>query len=458
MRVGRFVLTILAGFAVATAAQADRVKYASFVIDADSGDVLHARRADELRYPASITKVMTLYMLFDAIEAEKIALDDPIQFSRSAAAQPPSKLGIPAGGSITVEQAIGALVVKSANDVAYAVGETLAGSETAFADGMTRRARALGMTRTRFKNASGLPNPDQVTTARDIARLTAAIRRDFPEHYKRFSMREFRFKGRTYTNHNKLLGRVEGVDGVKTGYINASGFNLAASAKRDGHRIDAVVFGGRTGASRNAHMTELIEAAFKRIAERGLVLARAPSPRLKPGAADDPLGAVLIAAATPAEAPTPGPSADDSQAVQQILASLSDALGAAAQAEGPSPVVIPPTGAPAVEADAPHQARPQPLRRSGGPSTAAATEWAVQIGAFRDAEQADALLMAIADMQIAGLERAEPIVQNAEQGAGDGLYRARFAGLSRSQARAACQTLTSRGSACLAVPSARSDS
>ncbi len=215
--------------------------YASIVIDANSGRILQATNPDALRFPASITKVMTLYLLFEQLERGKLSLTSPIVMSPTAARQAPSKLGIRPGRSITVEQAILALVTKSANDVAVAVAEAIGGTEPAFAQMMTAKAHALGMSRTRFLNASGLPNPHQVTTARDLTRLGRAIRSHFPRYYAYFSTPSFRFGRANMRNHNKLLGRVRGVDGIKTGYTRASGFNLLTSAQYGNRRIIAVL-------------------------------------------------------------------------------------------------------------------------------------------------------------------------------------------------------------------------
>lgn len=219
--------------------------YATIVVDAKTGAVLSEQNADQANYPASLTKMMTLYLVFDALERHQLTLKQPIAVSRHAATQAPSRLGLTAGQTITVEQAILALVTKSANDAAVAIGEELGGTESRFAEMMTRRARRLGMSSTTFRNASGLPNPSQVTTARDIATLGRALWRDFPQYYPYFSRDRFTYRGRVIANHNVLLRTYPGADGIKTGYIRASGYNLAASAVRNGRRIVAVVLGGR---------------------------------------------------------------------------------------------------------------------------------------------------------------------------------------------------------------------
>ena len=244
-------------------------KYAAIVIDASNGEVLYERNSRELRYPASLTKMMTLFMLFEALDRDMVSLDTPITVSANAARKPPSKIGFRAGQTIDVRSAILALCVRSANDVAAAVAEHLGGSEERFAAMMTARARELGMVSTTFRNASGLPDEGQRTTARDMAVLSVALRQRFPHHYHYFANREFAYAGKVIRGHNDLLGRVPGVDGLKTGYIRASGFNLATSVGRGGRRIVAVVMGGETAKSRNAHMEQLIETYLPRASRPG---------------------------------------------------------------------------------------------------------------------------------------------------------------------------------------------
>jgi len=233
--------------------------YAAIVVDANSGSVLHNTSADSLRYPASLTKIMTLYLLFEQLEAGKLRLDSRLDISEHAAQQAPSKLDLRPGQTISAEDAIRALVTKSANDAAVVVAEALGGDEETFARMMTRKARALGMSRTVYANASGLPDEDQLTTARDQATLGRAIQDRFPRQYRYFATPAFVFQGRAMRNHNKLLGRVEGVDGIKTGYTRASGFNLVSSVRRGHRHIVAVVIGGSSGGARDARMRMLIE-------------------------------------------------------------------------------------------------------------------------------------------------------------------------------------------------------
>ncbi len=262
---GRRHRSWLVGFALiacfaATPALAER--YAALVVDLDTDQVLFERYADASRYPASLTKLMTLYLTFQALEQGTLTLDQHLPVSALAAAQPPSKIGVKVGGAIPVRTAINALVVKSANDVAVVVAEALGGTESSFAQMMTDQARKLGMSRTTFRNASGLPDSGQISSARDMYRLARALITDYPQYYRLFSQTRFQYAGKTYTTHNRVMQRYAGADGMKTGYIRASGFNLITSAERNGVRLIGVVFGGRTGASRDAHMEELLDAGF----------------------------------------------------------------------------------------------------------------------------------------------------------------------------------------------------
>ena len=245
-------------------------RYAAYVIDANTGEVLYEKNADSPRYPASITKLMTLYLAFEALQAGKLSLSDRVYVSSHAANVAPSKLGVRAGDSVSVDEAIRGMTVKSANDMATAMAEKIGGSEGKFAALMTLRAQELGMANTQYVNASGLPDSRQISTAHDIAVLSRALMRDFPQYYPYFSLRSFEFRGRTIPGHDHLLGAVPGVDGLKTGYTAASGFNLASSALRDGKRIIGVVLGGSSVAARDEHMEDLLNTSFSVIHRRSL--------------------------------------------------------------------------------------------------------------------------------------------------------------------------------------------
>lgn len=270
-------------------------------MDADTGRILHAVNPDVRRFPASLVKMMTLYMLFDALEKGKLKPNQQLKVSRVAAGRSPSKLGLKRGERIRVRDVIGALVTKSANDAATVASEAIGGTERRFGRMMTAKARQLGMKRTTFRNASGLPHYAQRSTARDMAILARALVRDFPKYYGNFSRKTFVFRGRTYRNHNRLMKRYHGMDGLKTGYIRASGYNLAASAVRDGRRIIVVVFGGKSPKWRDRQVAGLLNRGFMRLpAKRNVLVAKAK-----------PTRKVVTAAIAPAPAPTPRPSRNE---------------------------------------------------------------------------------------------------------------------------------------------------
>ncbi len=375
-------------------------KYAGVVVDAATGKILYADHANSRRYPASLTKMMTLYLTFEGLEKGKFDLATKIKVSRHAASEPASKIWLRAGSYITVKDAMHALVTKSANDAATALGEFLAGSETKFGKMATRKARSLGMKNTVFRNAHGLPDRRQYTTARDMARLGIALRRDFPNHYAIFKTRSYRYGKTTLRSHNRLVGKVRGVDGIKTGYINASGFNLVTSAKHDGRSIVAVVMGGRTARSRDAHMRDLIHRYMPKASRdfkrqgRSMLVAKADT-------------------SLPIQAPLP-------------IARVQD-----------------------VEQRAFEQSTVDSVTTSSVPMSA--TEgWSVQIGAFPD-EAAATRYLAGAKQKLGyklGMMRqsVEPYLSS-----NSNVYRARFVGFSsKSEAWAACAEMKKHGFSCWA--------
>ncbi len=282
----RLAVLALCGIGVLSPTAAD-ARYASIVIEAETGKVLHAVNADTRNFPASLTKMMTLYLAFEALDAGRLELGQKLRVSRVAAGRSPSKLGLRRGQTIAVRDIIGTLVTKSANDAATVLAEALAGSERAFGRVMTRKATALGMTKTTFRNASGLPHWRQRSTARDMATLARALVRDFPHHYHYFALKSYRYAGRSFRNHNRLLSHYDGADGIKTGYIRSSGYNLAASAERGGRRLITVVFGGKSPRWRDRHVARLMNRGFaaldaRRPAARRSAAAWPPSPRSKP--------------------------------------------------------------------------------------------------------------------------------------------------------------------------------
>ena len=392
---------------------AHAAKYAAIVIEEDSGRVLFARNADKLRYPASLTKIMTLYLLFEDISAGRLTLKSRIPVSKVAAGRSPSKLYLKPGQSISAEQAIYALMTKSANDVATAVAEKLAGTERAFAKRMTRKARALGMSRTTFRNASGLPHSKQRSTARDMARLAIALRRDFPQYFKYFSTKSFNWKGRKFGNHNKLLSKFDGTDGIKTGYINASGFNLVATTERNGVRLVGVVFGGKTGKSRDKHMISLLNRQFERI--KPVQVKSTPLPATPLSRPDNFLAANLLP-----EFQKP-PVTNDLQIASRPLV----------RAETISP-------APLVNTLSRQVSVPPPL-------------WSIQVGSFT--RRVSAHKAAIKARQTArDTLNLTPAELSVVTRGGLPLWRVRFRNLDENRARAACAALLSAGSTCIALP------
>lgn len=412
-----FAILILAAATTLSPARAAS-RYASIVVDNHTGRVLYARNADASRYPASLTKIMTLYMLFDGLKSGKITLNSPLKVTAHAAKQPPSKLGLKPGQSIRVVDAIRALVTKSANDVAAVIAENSAGTEAGFARLMTMKAREIGMTRTTFRNASGLPNAHQVTTARDMATLSRRIMQDFPDHYGYFRLKYFSYKGQRYRNHNGLLFSYKGTDGIKTGYTRASGFNLAASVRRGSKHIVAVVMGGKTSKSRNQHMQSLLNRTFpKAIARTRPVPAQryaAPSLPLR-----NPLRMHPVAIASRAPKHT---AALPPATVRARPPGIAMARAATAVTEQASPLP---------------KARP-------------ADEFHVQVGAYSSQTEAVARLNAVqakAQSIVAGYDPITLPFPNPKRY----LFRARFAGFSRSTAQQVCSRLIRKSISCIVM-------
>jgi D-alanyl-D-alanine carboxypeptidase len=434
--------------------------YAAIVVDANSGQTLHAANADSLRHPASITKIMTLYLLFEQLEAGKLKLTSELPVSAHAASQAPSKLGVRPGQTIEVEDAIKALVTKSANDVAVVIAEAIGGDEDTFAEMMTRKARAIGMSRTVYANASGLPNPDQVTTARDQAVLGRAVQDRFPRLYRYFSTPVFYYHGRAIGNHNRLLGRVRGVDGIKTGFIRASGFNLVSSMRRDDRHIVAVVMGGSSGRSRDARMRELLEghimeASVRRTAPRLVevadatnsapVLREAPPPPVRNEAPQKPM--LLHAAQNPGSAEPIKPIMVKTVAVKRTAQAVPAAEASATESHKPAINVAAQARQQVASAvDMPVQVNEsRPSRRA-----VARGEWVIQIGAFPEEAKAHDRLREAQSLAKTMLTSAEPFTQRVVKGDAT-LYRARFAGFDRDSAEAACQYFKRNEIACLAL-------
>jgi D-alanyl-D-alanine carboxypeptidase len=484
--------------------------FASIVVDANSGRTLSAVNENEPRHPASITKVMTLYLLFEQLEKGRVTLDSPIVISEHAASQAPSKLGLEPGETISVENAIKAIVTRSANDIAVAVAEFVGGDEDRFADMMTRQAHALGMSRTIYRNASGLPNDEQITTARDLSVLGRAIQERFPRYFHYFSTHSFEYAGQTIGNHNHLLGRVDGVDGIKTGYTTASGFNLLTSVHRDGRSLVAVILGGPSAGWRDRAMEGLIDQHIAQASTGGHsapMIADNSAPEAPRAAAIERKPSMPPAVAAQA-APTQRPPSGLVAAAETRSAKTSeegegdeDGPDAASEPVRAAPPLAKPHVAAAPEAAVEHEAvkgarayaekaRIDPAALGwvkGAPGVAridtekgvaavgkqaakAADKseetriaksaertadarpasgrggWVIQIGATDDAEKASDLLNR-AKSKNAALASAHPFTEKVQKGDST-LFRARFAGLDSNGAEQACRSLKRSGFSC----------
>jgi D-alanyl-D-alanine carboxypeptidase len=414
-------------------------KYAAIVVDAKSGEVLYQQAPDDHRYPASITKIMTMYLTFEALQAHQLAFDDKLVISPHAAAQAPSKVGLRPGQTIAVRDAMDAIAVLSANDMAVAVAEKLGGTEAHFAEMMTAKAKQLGMNNTQYVNANGLPDTRQLTTARDIAILSRAVLRDFPQYYAFFSTREFTYLGRTTKNHNHLLGSMPGVDGIKTGFTNASGFNLAASAVRDDRRLIAVVLGGSSTAARDLHVEDLLDAGFTVIKKRELGQTTTIAQNLREPA---PVGAIDR---------VPTEQGDGDQAGVHILVDGKAPARAAAACVTKRVRVhhklVKRCITPASDVKPQAKAAAAKTQVAKADTDAPGGDWQVQLGAYKNAAQAQAQLAKVNAKFAQALSASEGgHVQHAS-----GSYRVRFAGLSADEAKDTCANISAQGQSCLAL-------
>lgn len=404
--------------------------YAGIVVDTKTGKVLYEDNADIQRFPASLTKMMTLYLVFEAIETGKVSKSSRITFSKKAAAEPPTKLGIGAGKSITLEQAILSLVTKSANDSATAIAETLGGSEANFAAMMTTKARQLGMSRTTFRNAHGLPNTAQKTTARDMAKLSIALREHFPQHYSYFSTRSFSFGKQKIGNHNRLLGQVKGVDGIKTGYTRASGFNLASSVQANNRSIVAVVLGGRTSKARDAHMADLIKRYLPNAStgRNQPLIARGPAVIQRGNQA---AAANVVASILPSKGPIPTERPDAFPVTAYV-----EEQGSAEH----DPLARIVAESAELHVDPVHTASAAP---SGG--------WVIQVASMPSKSEALRYLETMKEQAGSSLAEAAPFTELFEH-KGRTYHRARFSGFNdKTAAWNACESLKKQKIQCFAV-------
>ncbi|MDO1585286.1 D-alanyl-D-alanine carboxypeptidase [Rhizobium oryzicola] len=388
---------------------------AQFLLDARTGEVIASENPDALNHPASLTKMMTLYLIFEAIKKGKLSWDSPVIFSKYASSRPPTKLRVKAGDKITVREAVLGMIVLSANDAATAMAETLGGTEQDFADVMTIRAHQLGMANTTFVNASGLPDDRQITTARDMSTLGVALMRDFPRDYALFSTRSFSFRGRTINGHNNLMYAYKGMDGIKTGYTNASGYNLVSAVADGKKRVVGVIMGGRTAASRDGLMSKLISKHIGKAEPGDKLLVSAAPPKAPQG----PLVEVAHVEGT-AALPVAGPAKVVMVDTQTVGSNPPQALAMA------------------------QPAKPFPLRRNTG--------WQVQIASAPTAEAAIEQLRS-ARVKVGGPLNERSIVTEAVTQNGATTYRARFGGFpSQQDAEGACRELVSSAFECTIVP------
>jgi D-alanyl-D-alanine carboxypeptidase (penicillin-binding protein 5/6) len=409
------MLTFALGPAVAWAGSA------AIIIDARTGKVLSSENPDTLNHPASLTKMMSLYLTFEALRRGTISWDSTIKVSKAAAAKPPMRLGLKAGTTLTVREAVLGMIVRSGNDAAAAMAEKLAGSEAKFAQAMTRKARQLGMSRTVFINASGLPASAQVTTARDMSTLAIALMRDFPREYKLFATQSFVFRGRKVRGHNNLMYRYDGMDGIKTGYTNASGFNLVSAVRDGNRRVIGVVLGGRTARSRDDKMAALLD--------RNLGKASSTGNRALVAAAKN-RGTVEVAALGASDVPLPF-TAPKRQGHDPIAALIATSSHATIPAERPSVM--------------------SELEDTKDISPAGA--WQIQISAAPTEKAARALLLQAKSVAGNALQSASPYTEAVGKGA-KAVYRARFVGFdSRDAAAAACDRLQRHSYDCMLLPS-----
>lgn len=446
------VLVCAASISHAPAAYA-APQYSDIVVDANTGKVLKAADPDGLRYPASLTKMMTLYLVFEALEKGRIKLGTPIRVSAHAASQKPSKLGVRAGETFTVEQGILAIVTRSANDVSTALGEALGGSEGRFAELMTAKARALGMSRTTYRNANGLPNSSQMTTARDQARLGMALYKQFPQYYHYFSARRFVYGKQVIGSHNRLVGSVRGVDGIKTGFTNASGFNLVSSVHIDGKSMVGVVMGGVSTPARDNRMRQLIATYLPQASSHGTTRALASNETSMPEpVAHAARGMEPVPSLPMADVPVPGPRYDGS-------ASLSETAYATEGLQNTPPQTL-------------SNVAPEPKHRKAGirqpippanvdstvtfstkqtSGAESASGWTVQVGVANNHDDAMDLLRNAKTKASAGLKHARPLAAPYGEGSSK-VYRARFVGFNNQQAALdACKSLKKAGISCWAA-------
>lgn len=426
---------------------------AAIVVDAESGNVLYESNSDARTYPASLTKMMTLYLLFEAIEAKQVKLDDMLPVSSHAAVQPATDLGLRAGRSISVEKAVLGLIVHSANDAAVVVAEALGGTERQFAAMMTKKARQLGMTSTTFRNASGLPDKGQLTNARDMAILARALIARFPGYYPYFATERFTHLGRTYTTHNHVVRNYAGADGLKTGYIRASGYNVATSAIRNGRRIIAVVMGGRSAYARDTQMMTMLDQGFALVAKQPKTqVASATLPRAPTIASAQPTKTAKKVGAPTMLMPAAKPQPETLKAAAVVPQATAAQEAVTVRVDVPTDEDVAVKAADSVEVSA--AAQVASVEPTAAPATtekkssAAKGRWGIQVGAFNAYEPALNAAKRASKRVAKWVKNAQVVVDETAKGKTT-LYRARLVGLSKQNAQKACRQLKAKAIDCL---------
>lgn len=416
--------------------------YEAIVLDADTGQVLRELNPDAVTYPASLTKMMTLYLTFEALNQGRLQLNQYLPVSMAAATHAPSRLGLQPGESVTVRDLILAIVTKSANDAAAVLAEGLGGgSEAAFAQMMNQKAAQLGMTRTHYANASGLPDPEQLTTARDMARLALALYRDFPREYGYFSVTKFDFNGAIVNGHDHMLGWYPGADGIKTGYTEASGFNLATSAVQNGHRLIGVILGGRTVHSRDESMAQMLDLGFGDLSRQQPVLV-AQRQQVAPTTA--------VATATPAVATQPAPQVQPSFAAVATtsMAPAASGTNGGQPVSDERPAHAAPSTVAAVASAALNHLVPVGKAEAAPVAPEPHEAWAIQLGAYRAEAAAERVEHEVADLALAKGKQSQVLAPAGRER----LYRARLVYFTEPAARTACGELRRQHLACSVTP------
>jgi D-alanyl-D-alanine carboxypeptidase len=427
-RIGIMMLAIVlctsSAQALTTAQAMKNPRHAALVIDADTGRVLRNENASARRYPASLTKMMTLYMTFRALQAGQVSMDQMLPVSKKAAAQPQTNISLKPGSKISVRDCILALIVRSANDSAMVLAEALGGNQENFAAMMTNTAHQLGMKSTMFRNPNGLPDNGQFTTAYDMARLGIALRRDFPQYYPMFKVQSFSYNGRYYGGHNRVLARLNGVDGIKTGYIRLSGFNLVSSMKKDGVNLVAVVMGGNSGAERDDYMVSILKDGFTR-------------------------QLAAIQTGTKAENISLADASVNKAAARKSSARVDDIVAAVEEPRTAKKIARASKKA-NQEFALNERSKSKKTNAKLASGDSKSKKWGVQVGAFRDKSMARAALNKATKVVRKGGANPQVAIAS-DKNRSKTMHRAVLSNLSHQEAMLACQKLQASGNQCLAI-------